>query len=388
MIWFWILWYVLISENHACHIVTSIDEQILWLDPMAREIYHQTAPEDLYFFGEHEGVLYAITNDLMVFDNHIYAVTPDEIEQITTILNRNAALSPDGRQFAYVGFPGFDTPFNIETFVQYSFDASNNPEAYDLSLLNVQIRVFDLEDRASQVYAEILVMQDALIDGELLPRMILPTSINWTTDGIVAAVRNESGSINELRLYTQTDQRIIAPLPHPTFRNTPFSFLAVSPTQIAVTLDEYSETDSPSASNAQATLEGQNAIVGDNVLNLLNIGTPAIYLIDIETGEISRLDNGYYPKWSPDGTQLAYIASNQMQIYTIETGETQTYPIEPWGQYAWSPDGTQIAYLAYDKSILGADTIGILNVADGNIQTYPLSSEIITPNANVIWTCR
>lgn len=143
MTWLWLLLLLIApaQTSDSCRVVTSMNEQILWLDPATGEVQYQPVDANLYFFGEHEGVLYAITNDLMVFDNHVYAVTPDEIEQITTILNRDAALSPDGNQFAYVGFPGFDAPFNIEAFVQYSFEAGNNPEAYDLSLLNVQIRV-------------------------------------------------------------------------------------------------------------------------------------------------------------------------------------------------------------------------------------------------------
>ena len=82
---------------------------------------------------------------------------------------------------------------------------------------------------------------------------------------------------------------------------------------------------------------------------------PTIWLIDTATAEQAPLAAGpgahMAPRWSPDGTRLAYISSaegGQSQLYVrwMASGESVRItglPNAP-GSIAWSPDGRNIAY--------------------------------------------
>ena len=81
---------------------------------------------------------------------------------------------------------------------------------------------------------------------------------------------------------------------------------------------------------------------------------PSIWLIDVATGGQRPLIDGpgayFSPRWSPDGTRLAYVAavdgSPQLYVRWIGTGESARItglPNSPSG-IAWSPDGRRIAY--------------------------------------------
>ncbi|WP_420439361.1 prolyl oligopeptidase family serine peptidase [Candidatus Palauibacter sp.] len=60
--------------------------------------------------------------------------------------------------------------------------------------------------------------------------------------------------------------------------------------------------------------------------------------------------NDSSPRWSPDGTRLAFISnrsgSAQIHVRWMDSGETSTITnvTEPPRSFAWSPDGTQIAF--------------------------------------------
>jgi dipeptidyl aminopeptidase/acylaminoacyl peptidase len=81
---------------------------------------------------------------------------------------------------------------------------------------------------------------------------------------------------------------------------------------------------------------------------------PTIWLIDVATGQQRPLAAGagsyFSPRWSPDGTRLAYVAaeggSPQLYVRWIGTGESARItglPESP-SSLAWSPDGRRIAY--------------------------------------------
>ncbi|MDE2973359.1 MAG: S9 family peptidase [Gemmatimonadota bacterium] len=59
-----------------------------------------------------------------------------------------------------------------------------------------------------------------------------------------------------------------------------------------------------------------------------------------------RLAAGGSPRWSPDGTRLAYTAGGQIHLRWMDTGETAalTQLTESPGGLRWSPDGTRIAF--------------------------------------------
>jgi len=81
---------------------------------------------------------------------------------------------------------------------------------------------------------------------------------------------------------------------------------------------------------------------------------PTIWLIDVATGQQRPLVAGpgsyFSPRWSPDGTRLAYVAaengSPQLYVRWMGTGESARItglPSSP-SSLAWSPDGRRIAY--------------------------------------------
>jgi dipeptidyl aminopeptidase/acylaminoacyl peptidase len=81
---------------------------------------------------------------------------------------------------------------------------------------------------------------------------------------------------------------------------------------------------------------------------------PSIWLIDVATGQQRPLVDGpgsyFSPRWSPDGTRLAYVAavdgSPQLYVRWMGSGESARItglPNSPSG-VAWSPDGRRIAY--------------------------------------------
>jgi dipeptidyl aminopeptidase/acylaminoacyl peptidase len=81
---------------------------------------------------------------------------------------------------------------------------------------------------------------------------------------------------------------------------------------------------------------------------------PTIWLVDVATGQQRPLMAGagsyFSPRWSPDGTRLAYVAAEgggpQLYVRWMGSGESARItglPESPSG-LAWSPDGRRIAY--------------------------------------------
>jgi len=82
---------------------------------------------------------------------------------------------------------------------------------------------------------------------------------------------------------------------------------------------------------------------------------PTIWLVDVATGQQRPLEAGsgsyFSPRWSPDGSRLAYVAavdggSPQLFVRWMTTGESARItglPDSP-SSLAWSPDGRRIAY--------------------------------------------
>ena len=89
-------------------------------------------------------------------------------------------------------------------------------------------------------------------------------------------------------------------------------------------------------------------------------GSPQIYTMNPDGTQQERLflasAGACQPRWSPDGTKLAYISpclGRQLEysnasilIYDLQTGEIESLPSEPGGDFdpSWSPDGKYIVF--------------------------------------------
>ncbi len=96
-----------------------------------------------------------------------------------------------------------------------------------------------------------------------------------------------------------------------------------------------------------AYVRKSNDIMTDNA-------RPTIWLVDVATGQQRPLEAGpgsyFSPRWSPDGTRLAYVAADggapQLFVRWMASGDTARItglPDSP-DSIAWSPDGRRIAY--------------------------------------------
>jgi dipeptidyl aminopeptidase/acylaminoacyl peptidase len=82
----------------------------------------------------------------------------------------------------------------------------------------------------------------------------------------------------------------------------------------------------------------------------------AIHLVDVAGGAPRTLTNGpadAAPRWSPDGTALAFLRAGQLHLIRVDGGEARQLTTEKSrpagaGPAAWSPDGTRIAFSALD----------------------------------------
>jgi dipeptidyl aminopeptidase/acylaminoacyl peptidase len=86
-----------------------------------------------------------------------------------------------------------------------------------------------------------------------------------------------------------------------------------------------------------------------------------LVLVDIATHRLRVLTYGRsvrgYPRWSPTGDRLAYIAEDsdkKAQVFVLsmarEDSMQLTHSAESVTQFAWKPDGAAIAYVAVDES--------------------------------------
>jgi Tol biopolymer transport system component len=107
------------------------------------------------------------------------------------------------------------------------------------------------------------------------------------------------------------------------------------------------------------------------------VSTNDIFVVKADGTELTKVVQGSFPAWSPDGTRLAYISSDGgLWIVDLASGDrtqltqpdTNTFEAHPW----WSPDGERLAFqsasLGYDESdIMDVENVQVVN-ADGTNQ--------------------
>ncbi len=71
-----------------------------------------------------------------------------------------------------------------------------------------------------------------------------------------------------------------------------------------------------------------------------------IWLVDAGGDGHRRLDEGTSPRWSPDGTRIAYVADGQIRLRWMDDGASAvlTQLGKPPRNLRWSPDGAWIAF--------------------------------------------
>ncbi len=87
--------------------------------------------------------------------------------------------------------------------------------------------------------------------------------------------------------------------------------------------------------------------------------SPGLYLLRLADETVTLLIPGivYRPAWSPDGTQIAYVArfidAAGQEVYDLMAADSDgsnvrrlASGLDQFGEVAWSPDGTRIAFLS------------------------------------------
>ncbi|WP_228553898.1 S9 family peptidase [Catenulispora pinisilvae] len=136
---------------------------------------------------------------------------------------------------------------------------------------------------------------------------------------------------------------------------------------------------SPDGSRVAYVLTSQDSV--------LDSAAHAIYVVATAGGRPRRLTNGpadTAPRWSPDGTTLAFLRAGQLHLIAADGGEARpltTGQTRPGGAgvAAWCPDGTRIAFSAadsvrdpaapvvVDEGYWKADGVGLIGAARNQI---------------------
>jgi ABC-type nickel/cobalt efflux system permease component RcnA/Tol biopolymer transport system component len=82
----------------------------------------------------------------------------------------------------------------------------------------------------------------------------------------------------------------------------------------------------------------------------------SIWWLDLTTRETAPLFQdpltpGFSPRWSPDGKQLSYVSINPLEIniYQMETGESQSIATQLGYSGVWSPDGESLLLIDMER---------------------------------------
>lgn len=120
-------------------------------------------------------------------------------------------------------------------------------------------------------------------------------------------------------------------------------------------------------------------------------GTTGIGIADLTSGRVTRLtgDGGAYPRWSPDGSQIAFIRAGNVYIIRPDgSGERMISGDGTADALSWNPAGTRLAYSTEDMIGIvdpdGTNLTPLANVQPGPISWSPDGRTITyTPGAGV-----
>lgn len=76
--------------------------------------------------------------------------------------------------------------------------------------------------------------------------------------------------------------------------------------------------------------------------------TPALQLLDLDTGEVTAHGFGGLPRWSPDGEWIAYFSGTDKQVHVRKIDGSESHQVSNVTGFAtypsWSPDGEWIVF--------------------------------------------
>jgi len=118
-----------------------------------------------------------------------------------------------------------------------------------------------------------------------------------------------------------------------------------------------------------------------------------LFMVDVESGELTELGLGSDPIWSPDGSRLLFVQEEQKPgvitfkpnsevfVLDVETGEqlNLTNNIVPEYWPTWSPDGSRIAFVSERDSprgdiyVMNADGSDVKRLTDNDLRESMLA---------------
>jgi Tol biopolymer transport system component len=102
------------------------------------------------------------------------------------------------------------------------------------------------------------------------------------------------------------------------------------------------------------------------VLESLRDGAPGIWTADLGGKLLTRIGGGYFPHWSPDGTQVSYTQSDPLAVMLKRPGDVAARLIASDASLSsWAPDGR---HLLVERRIGDEISIVSVNIDNGREQ--------------------
>ncbi len=101
------------------------------------------------------------------------------------------------------------------------------------------------------------------------------------------------------------------------------------------------------AADPQIAPDGSQVVYVRNSMDIMrDRRRTELWIVNADGSGHRRLDAGSSPRWSPDGTRIAFTAGGQIHLRWMDTGETATLTqlVESPRNVRWSPDGMRLAF--------------------------------------------